>query len=109
MICCFLADQFAEVVFSSISTQKLIVLLANMFSTKPNRISSKFCIRFRNFKLFEMGNYLKNLFSELIRRCKISYTNWYQDYITKRCEREESFTKNIRSMVKLYSKLLSIF
>lgn len=86
MIRCLFAVQFAEVVFSSISTQKLIVLLANMFSTKLNRISSKFSIRnLEIFKYFEMGNYYKkNLFSELIRRCKISCTNWFQDYITKR-------------------------
>lgn len=44
MICYFFAAQFAEAVFSSISIQKLIVLLANMFSTKPNRTSSKFSI-----------------------------------------------------------------
>lgn len=49
MIRCFFTVQFVEAVYLSISTQKHIVPLANMFSTKLSRTSSKLRTNGSNF------------------------------------------------------------
>lgn len=105
MIRWFFAVQFAGAVSSSISTGKLTVLRANMFSTKPSRTSSKSPLWFPKISKFSIHeDYFFTewfLFSGRTRRCKISCTNWYPDCITKRCAGEGNFTKNILNMVRL--------